>query len=141
MTPTRKKDTKAETVDLTAADFTRRREVAPVEIPDLLPNGKVGVVYVRDASAQDMLEFMASKDQTEAMIVLIGKLLCDAKGSQLFEGEEGTAQIRQIPMRAFSVISTRVMGTLEEMAQGLRAGGDDPNNPFEGTPGSDSPTA
>lgn len=113
-----------------------------LEVPEWAQGEEVGVVYLAEPKAGDVLEFAAKQelknddktsdvDMSEELVRLISKCVVDETGARIFD-EEKAMELRNVSISVFN----RFAGAVTAMADKATQGG----NESSGVDGSASPT-
>lgn len=87
--------------------------LSPLEIPELKKGGKPGIVYLKQLSTGDVLDFAESgeQDQKSRMLTLIAKAVVNQDGSPMFS-EDQVTRLRDIRVDVFTRLSRAITDSM-----------------------------
>ena len=132
---TKQRQEASDEATLTAEDFFSGGDepLNRLEIPELRKGGRPGVVFLKQLTAGELMEFKTAPadSQDEANLKLVAGAVCDASGKQIFSSE---ADLKKLPMKAVNRIAKAVMDDFTSKSDAV-------GNESSGATGTDSPTA
>lgn len=103
-----------------------------VEIPEIVVNDQPGIVYFRQLSARDVMDFAdlsgdsdeAKKARADMQYTMLAKALVDADGHQIVDTPEKLATLPDMPIKVFTGLMgalTRFLGLVDEVKSPVTA--------------------